>query len=251
MLAHEILPGHDPTLVLIHGWTCNRLAMQPIAEAFSAQRRVMLDLLGHGGSAHLGDLSIAAQARAVLEVTPPGAVLVGHSMGAQIAVSAAAQAPEKVAGLVLLDPAPLVSYPKAIASMHAVYNQLKDGDVHERMRRFGAEQVRLIEDYARYAPILDIMAATDIFVVRAAMEAMIAFDGPGQLAKVQCPGLMIVIEKALNRCADIAKANPRIMTGQVAGSGHMVQYEVMDQVRAMMQRFFRLHGFGVHGFDGV
>jgi pimeloyl-ACP methyl ester carboxylesterase len=248
MLAHEILEGADPTLVLIHGWTCDRQSMQPVAQAFSAHRRVLLDLLGHGQSAydqlgHTEDLSIAAQARAVLDITPANALLVGHSMGAQIAVSAAAQAPGHVAGLVLLDPAPLVSYPKALASMQAVASLIKEGDVHAHMRRFGANQVRLIEDYAAYAAIIETMAKTKPSVVHAAMAAMQAFDGAGQLAQVQCPGLMIVIDKALNRCADVARVNPKIMTGQVAGSGHMVQYEVMDQVKAMMQRFFRLHGF--------
>jgi pimeloyl-ACP methyl ester carboxylesterase len=31
------------------------------------------------------------------------------------------------------------------------------------------------------------------------------------------------------------------MTGQVAGAGHMIQFEVIDQVAAMMRRFLEIN----------
>jgi hypothetical protein len=48
---------------------------------------------------------------------------------------------------------------------------------------------------------------------------------------------------------DLARANKKLMTGQVVGSGHSLQFEVMDQVKPMMERFFTLHGLQTGATD--
>ncbi|MBW7946564.1 MAG: 2-succinyl-6-hydroxy-2,4-cyclohexadiene-1-carboxylate synthase, partial [Sphingomonadaceae bacterium] len=50
--------GKEPALALVHGWTCDHRAMQPAADAFPAQKAVMPDLPGHGGSPKTGDYAI-------------------------------------------------------------------------------------------------------------------------------------------------------------------------------------------------
>jgi hypothetical protein len=52
----------------------------------------------------------------------------------------------------------------------------------------------------------------------------------------------VTVERTMNRLADLARLNRRVSTGQVTGSGHMLQYEVMDQVAPMIRRFLDLNG---------
>jgi hypothetical protein len=51
----------------------------------------------------------------------------------------------------------------------------------------------------------------------------------------------------MNRLADLARLNRRVTTAQVAGSGHMLQYEVMDQIAPMLRRFFDLNAAVIEG----
>lgn len=230
-------------LVLIHGWTCDHTAMAPVAEAFPDRRCISVDLLGHGRSPASGCYAIRTQAEAVLTAAPDGAILVGHSMGAQIAVEAAAQAPDRIAGVVMLDPAPIVPHESAITyceDMRRQLARLSDEQIPDMLAVFGRRQIIKASDIAVVERNVEIMVKTPPAVVRACWDAICDWNGPERFAQLTCPSLTIVIDKALNRPANIAKANRKAMTGQVAGAGHMIQFEAMDQVAAMMRRFLSL-----------
>ena len=98
-----------PTLVLIHGWSCDRTywgsQVGPLAERF---RVVTLDLAGHGDSGFEREewtiASYGADVAAVIEeLDLEDVVLVGHSMGGDVAVDAARLVPERVAAMVWVD----------------------------------------------------------------------------------------------------------------------------------------------------
>lgn len=237
----------DPPFMLIHGWTCDHRAMAPVAAAFPDHRSTLVDLLGHGRSPKTGDYSIEAQAAAVLAAAPPRAVYVGHSMGAQIAIAAAAAAPERVAALVLLDPAFIAPHDKAVAFGEGMRNQLARVDIPSMIEMFGRNQIVSAPDIDAVEELVGVMKSTDPAVTRAAWDAVLGWDGRAAIAKVACPTLLIVIDKPLNRAADVARLNPKVTTGQVAGSGHMIQFEVMDQVEAMMRRFLLLNAAVIDG----
>jgi pimeloyl-ACP methyl ester carboxylesterase len=246
MILHYVAVGTgDPPLFLVHGWACDHRMMAPVAAAFAAQHLcVSVDLPGHGQSPKADDYSIKAQAAACLAVMPEGAIVVGHSMGAQIAAQMAADAPNKVAGIVLLDPAPIVSFDKAIASTQALLAGLEATQNHRDYMDKFARAGFLHAAPADIELTAKVMRETDRDVAIAAAQAFAQFDGEAQIARVTCPGLMIVIDKAMNRPADMVRANKRIMTGQVAGSGHCLQFDAMNQVAAMMQRFMGMNGWG-------
>lgn len=246
--APELSPapgGADPLpLVLIHGWCCDHKAMKPVADAFPERHAISLDLLGHGRSPASSSYTIETQAAAVAQAVPERAILVGHSMGAQIAVEAAVQSPEKVAGLVLLDPAPIVPHDSArsyVEEMRRHIHRLDCGQLSDMLEVFSRRQVVRAADPTAIDDLVETMTRTPAAVVRACWDAVCDWDGPSSFAKVSCPTLAIVIEKPLNRPVNLARVNPRITTGQVAGAGHMLQFEVMDQVAPMMRRFFALH----------
>src|SRR5216683_974960 len=103
-----------PTIAFIHGAGMDHTVWALQARYFAHHGRNVLafDLPGHGRSAGPGLASIAAMAGCVLAaleaVGARRASLVGHSMGALIALAAASRAPERIAALALLGVAPLM-----------------------------------------------------------------------------------------------------------------------------------------------
>ncbi len=246
-LFHLTLGSGAPPLMLVHGWTCDHSAMAPVAAAFPDHAVTLVDLLGHGRSPKSDDYRIEAQAAAALAVAPERAVWIGHSMGAQVAIAAAVAAPERVAALVLLDPAFIAPHDKALAFGEGMRAQLARVDIPAMIEVFGRNQIVEASDPAAVEALVQVMKATDPAVTRAAWDAILGWDGRAAIAAVTCPTLLIAIDKALNRPADVARLNPRVSTAQVAGSGHMVQFEVMDQVAAMIRRFLHLNAAVITG----
>jgi pimeloyl-ACP methyl ester carboxylesterase len=120
-IAYEVDPGpgspHVLPTLLLHGFGTSREAMRPLATSLSArgavERCILLDLRGHGGTrtppldeehtySGMRDDLIELLAREA----PDGAHLIGHSMGGQIALMAAIEAPERVRSLSLLGAGP-------------------------------------------------------------------------------------------------------------------------------------------------
>nr|WP_243451873.1 alpha/beta hydrolase [Sphingosinicella soli] len=234
--------GKEPALALVHGWTCDHRAMQPVADAFPLQHAVMPDLPGHGASPKAGDYAIAAQTEAVLAAMPQRAIWIGHSMGAQIVVEAAARAPERVMAAVLLDPAAIQPMDAAFAGRDRMKADLATtDDFPALMRRFSSGMMIAPADADAVRALADTQAAADPDVARAGWDAIWDWDGPAAFAALSVPTLVITVERTMNRLADLSRLNRRIATAQVTGSGHMLQFEVMDQVAAMMQRFFHLN----------
>lgn len=102
--------GTGPTLVLLHGFAADKTVWLPLAEQLSAHFHLVIpDLPGWGDSSRVegADYAVAAQAtRLQAFVSALGLqrfVLVGHSMGGAVAGVYAADHPQGVAGLALLD----------------------------------------------------------------------------------------------------------------------------------------------------
>lgn len=243
MLQAERHEGKTPTFVLVHGWTCDHSTMLPVAAAFPEHAAVLPDLPGHGDSPADSDYSIGQQASAVLEIAPETAIWVGHSMGAQIVVEAAALAPSRVVAAVLLDPAAIAPHEGALAFRDRMRRDLADThDFPALMEKFSRGMIVSATDTAAVDRLAALQRRADRQVAEAGWEAIWSWDGRAALAAVQCPVLVITVDKTMNRPSDLAKLNRRVSTAQVMGSGHMLQYEVMDQVAAMMRRFLTLNG---------
>jgi pimeloyl-ACP methyl ester carboxylesterase len=109
---HYVEAGAGEPVVLIHGWNgCTYSYRYTIPELARHFRVVALDLRGYGHSdrSPRGDYSVAGQAALVRVVMQrlgiERAAVVGHSMGGGIALRLAADEPERVTRLVLVDSA--------------------------------------------------------------------------------------------------------------------------------------------------
>lgn len=108
-IAYEVEGTAGWTYLLIHGFAGDRTAWAATASALrrAGHRTAVFDMPGHGETAaEAADLAALTDAAAALAAHLPGPlVLVGHSLGAAVAVALAARLGAKIAGLVLLTPA--------------------------------------------------------------------------------------------------------------------------------------------------
>jgi pimeloyl-ACP methyl ester carboxylesterase len=137
--VHEAGDG-DPPLVLVHGLGSDmRVWMHNLPWLAQRHRVVAFDLLGFGRSDKPADAGALADhvacVRALVQSVGGRAVIVGHSMGGQIAMHTALAHPEIVLGLVLSAPAGL-----------------------ERFDREDARKIRavVVDEYTRFASPLQV-----------------------------------------------------------------------------------------------
>jgi pimeloyl-ACP methyl ester carboxylesterase len=109
-LAYEVYGSGHRVLVWLHGLLLDANLSRGLAQALAARgnRVVLLDLLGHGRSdkprhagAHRMDLYAGQVLRLLDELGVDQAVLGGVSLGTNVSLLTAVQAPERVRGLVL------------------------------------------------------------------------------------------------------------------------------------------------------
>jgi pimeloyl-ACP methyl ester carboxylesterase len=102
-------PAGGPTLVLIHGWACNRSDFDAVTDHLPEDYRVLaIDLAEHGESRSTRDVwtmeEFARDVAAVLEAeSVVSTVVAGHSLGGAVAVETARLLPGTVSHVVALD----------------------------------------------------------------------------------------------------------------------------------------------------
>jgi pimeloyl-ACP methyl ester carboxylesterase len=246
-LFYEEAPGGAPPLVLVHGLGCDHAFMAPQFDAFGGAHRVVaVDLRGHGRSDKpQQDYMIPAFADdlawVLRELALERPVVVGHSMGGAIGLELAAEQPERLAGVVVLDTAVLPS-PQVWAGVQPVIAALKAPGYQEAARRFFAEAFFLpTDDAERKAAILAAMLATPQHVLASAFEHIFAWDSAAAAARCRVPTLYVASTDPRGDLARFAEACPTLVHGQIVGSGHFLQLEVPDQVNAMIRRFLAIY----------
>src|SRR6267378_759968 len=116
-LSFGFWPGRGLPVVALHGLTASYVNFIGVAERLAGRRPLLaLDLRGRGDSEKpAGPYGMAQHARDVaaamraLDLGP--SVIVGHSMGAFISTALAAQNPELIAGIIMIDGGYLLDMP--------------------------------------------------------------------------------------------------------------------------------------------
>ncbi|MGB3827537.1 MAG: alpha/beta hydrolase [Ornithinimicrobium sp.] len=259
-----------PDLVLIHGWCCERSSMVTLREEFGSEHRVVeIDLRGHGGSLDAqddGSMGVGHRRTDHSEAVPEPLtqvriedyasdiwaickqarlhrpVLIGHSMGALVALAVLAARPlgahAPIAG-VLLDPAPIVN-PDAKSFWGEVAEHVRR-DVSGSWRREFAQTLFLKTDRASRIALIEAIARTRTEVAAAAATAMADFDGEDALSRVDRPLLVIHANTAERQVSTVARsAGVELTTGQTVGAGHFHHLEVPEQVMPMIRQWMKL-----------
>lgn len=211
-------PGALP-IVLVHGLGVSSAYFVPFAERLATRFCVYApDLPGHGHSdTPAAPLGIAALSRALLDwmdvAQIPQAILLGHSMGAQVAVATALQASDRVPRLILVG---LTPDPAARSTVRIVARFLFGG-LFERPSLIPL----LLKDYLhmgrRFAPEFHAMRTDPIEHKLPLVEA------PSILARGQHDP--IVPQAWTDTAAKLVRAEHVIV---IPHWGHAVQYGAPD-----------------------
>ncbi len=179
-------------LVCVHGAGASSVVWMDSVRRLAPQRRIVaIDLPGHGQSDRWhtpAEVTVEHYRDAVGTVCATlgisEAVLVGHSLGGQVAMACAAAWPEKVAGLVLVASSVELSVPPTI--MHAIRTDF--AHVHELLRPLLWSPATPVELVERWTGLL---SAADAEVTEADFRAAAAFAAPLLPSLPSLPSLVI------------------------------------------------------------
>ncbi|HPF34813.1 MAG TPA: alpha/beta hydrolase [Candidatus Krumholzibacteria bacterium] len=258
--------GQGPAMLLIHGLGSNAKGWDRNIDAWSRDHRVIaVDLPGYGYSSKGPyEYSMSFYATVLSELLDklgePDAVWVGHSMGGQIAMTAALERPEKVRKLVLFSPAGFERFDEGEG--HWMTHALTPEFVRDTSTRGVA--VNLHHNFHKMPPEAEFMIA-DRLQVRGASDFMdycyavsrnvsAMIDGPvwSRLGEIAQPTLILFGENdALipnpylhgGWTRDVAAIGereiPRSELVMVPECGHFVQFERPEYVNERVAGFVR------------
>jgi pimeloyl-ACP methyl ester carboxylesterase len=258
-LRHDRAGAGTPALVFVHGFGCSRSDWEAqLAHFAPAHDCVACDLRGHGETpGRPEDCSIetyGADVAALLgALALPQAVLVGHSMGCRVVLQAALDAPERVAGLVLIDGSRIGTGDPAAAEAAATQAVADAGYARFAQGLFDGMFLPTSDPALRHRIIARARAVPE--AVGAALFArFVAWDAGDMeraLAAARQP-LLVIQSTYLNSDRvrvplapgdstpwfDLVRARcPQARIEIVTGVGHFPQIEAADRVNLLIGRF--------------
>ncbi len=203
------------------------------------RRAAALDLRGHGESdpAENGDYSIAGLAGDVAAAADQLGlrrfILAGHSLGATVAIEYAGRHPERVAGLLLVDP-------------NGDMSRLPEAEFRPFLEALRGDPLRELESYFRQLVvsgdpdasrwILEDLRLTHEGAIVSALESSMAFLPLPALERYQGPKLSIISD--MNRLPySLHNLLPDLPTRLMPGTGHWVMMDRPEVFNRILDEF--------------
>lgn len=241
MRIHSAVTGQgEPTVFLVHGWTCNEEVWTAQVPTLAQHYRVVtLDLPGHGESdaPQDGKFSIDLFARSVeavrAEVGAEHIVVIGHSMGGPVAIRYAQIHPERTAGIVLVDGVTGAN----LRSMDINPAQFAGPDgmkVREAMIR---AMFRSKPPQETQETIVKMMLAAPEQTAVGAMDALLAWmkDDPGIFDE---PTLAIYADHSPNATPGYLRAHfKHVEITDIPGTDHFLMFEKPAELNKLLLAF--------------
>lgn len=188
-ISYEVYGAGEPTLVFIHGWSCDARYWRKQLSHFSKKYQVvMLDLAGHGHSgltrSQYTMRAFGEDVQAVTEdVGSQNVILIGHSMGGPVAAEAARLMPKRVKGIIGVDTLANIEYPMTREEFEQMTAPLKK-NFQTGCQQFVKNMILpgtdpLIRDW-----ILSDMSSAPPAVALSAMKDMMSQYITGEFAKI-------------------------------------------------------------------
>lgn len=254
--AHAAAPlfiaekGAGKPIVLLHGLTGTHEYFAPLAVRLSQTHRVIApDLLGFGRSPWPDiSYSVDEHLSALEQVLPKEqVVLIGHSMGALLALEFARRNPERVAGLVMISPPSIqdrAALGKILKAESAVESLMELDNfwapivchLHEALGEFS---------FYAYRPFVE-RALPDAVVLAATQHRWASYNGSLEnvvlklraiaiLPQIKVPMLIVVGDH--DAYADLAKLRIIAPNAVVAKGEHNILWEQPELVIGAVEKF--------------
>ncbi len=203
-LSVEKVGGGEATpLVAVPGLaTAGAMWTEPLAP-FEADRSVWrVDVPGFGGAEPVADRTeflVRAGRSLAAQLPGEGAVVVGHSLGGQIALETARAAPDRVKGVVIVDSLPFLAQlydpnvtPEAATARAAFFGNSIRNAPREAYLAQQRQGLPIQTKTPEFLPSLDAwMTASDQATIGDALEAGLARDARESLADIGAPILVL------------------------------------------------------------
>ncbi len=245
-LHYKVLGSGEPTLVLVHGWSCDMsLWREQVKGLAPLHRLVLIDLPGHGSSAapavNYSQERFARAVEAVLrEEHIDHAFLAGHSMGTQVIRQFYRLFPLKTDGLIAVDGSVRAFFtdPKAV---DAFLGPLRGEQFAMNMRARVDGILTPVKSEALKAEVREVMTRTPQHVVVSAGEGMfdpaIWTDDP-----IEVPLLLILARSPFwndEFRAYVERLAPQADYRVIDDVSHFLMLEKPETVNAMIEEFVR------------
>jgi len=187
-IAYEIYGTGEPTLIFVHGWSCDARYWRAQVPVFSQKYRMaVLDLAGHGHSGmQRSTYTMAAfgeDVRAVAEaMNSHNIILIGHSMGGSVIAEAAKLIPDRVIGLIGIDTLEDIEYPLTQEVLNQMVAPLEK-DFRTGSQQFVGTMFSPKTDPQLREWILADMSSAPPAVALSAMKEMLSQYITGELAR--------------------------------------------------------------------
>jgi len=233
--------SHAP-VILIHGLGSSHLVWPAVLRRMESQTVYTLDLPGHGKSGGTGLQSVAAYAKGVRKFLDAAsiysAILIGHSLGAAIALETARHDPDRVSGLGLLSAGSLFHCSKQ--SLESIKNpaMLTDALAWLAANLFASSAEKKLQ-----SRVVDALRQARPAVLAADLRACSRYEFTPFPENCHIPVLavhgsedQIVLKKDAQY---LVYSIPRAKLVSIPSAGHMVMLEAPDRVGNLITRFVR------------
>lgn len=240
-LEYQVYGQGEPAVLLIHGWCGNAAYWHAQIDALRSYYTVVtLDLAGHGASgANRTDWSIANYAGDVASVARqiPNAhlVLVGHSMGATVALAAVPRIGTRVIGVVAVDALRSVGLPPTapreiavrVAPFRADFVGATRELVTDKLFEQGADPLlvqKVAYDMSLRAPVMAIPT----------LEKLLALDLTTITGAVHVPVYAINSDLAPTDAQRIRQSLPDFTLDVLPHTGHFLMLEAPERFNPLL-----------------
>ena len=248
----------QPAVVFLHGVGGGRQGWAP-QQAHVARlgwRSLAWDMPGYGDSARVNPYDFTHLAQALWQMLDAAhisqAVLVGHSMGAMVALQAWTQKPERIRGLLLAASSPAFGHSDGDFQKQFLAQRLAPleagktmGDIADKliptMAAPGGDSAHSIPASLQSAH--QSMSAVPPDTYRAALHALVQFEQRAALPTINVPVLCLAAEH--DRTAPptvmerMAQKIPGARYACLAGAGHLLHCEQPEAFNAELETFLK------------
>lgn len=245
-LAFKEAGRGTPPIIFVHGAFCDHAQFEQQVKYFERRHRVLtFDCRGHGqssvpirGYTTLDFAEDVIRLSHELGITKP--VIVGHSMGGNIAVELAATFSDFPSAIIALD-APILIPQATRSRMKHVNESLAPPQLKEAVIRSMSEGFLSTDDSACKHRVLSTMEAIPARVFKSVWEeGLLQWDGSAAVKKCSIPFMYVSHGSSNCDLNLLQELYPELAMGRTVGAGHWSMMEIPDQVNAMLSRFIQL-----------